>query len=141
LTGTLIFPGQKLLIPGGYVDVDGDGVAEEIGTIEYTVVYGDTLTSIGEAHTVAWQDIQKANKIENADVIFEGQKLNMRNQTISGDSTGGGNAVVEGDYVVKSGDTLSSIAREFGTTWQSLKEANNIQNENLILPGQKLVIK
>ena len=44
-------------------------------------------------------------------------------------------------YIVKKGDTLSSIASKFNTTYQKLAKDNNISNPNLIYPGQKLVIK
>jgi LysM repeat protein len=39
-------------------------------------------------------------------------------------------------YTVKKGDTLSSIAKKHGTTWQVLKSLNNIKNENVISVGQ-----
>ena len=39
-------------------------------------------------------------------------------------------------HVVKSGDTLSKIARQYGTTWQQLKKINNIKNANQINVGQ-----
>ena len=44
-------------------------------------------------------------------------------------------------YIVKSGDTLSGIAKKFNTTYQKIAKDNNIANPNLIFPGQKLVIK
>lgn len=44
-------------------------------------------------------------------------------------------------YIVKKGDTLSSIAKNYGTTYQKIASDNNIKNPNLIYPGQKLVIK
>jgi nucleoid-associated protein YgaU len=44
-------------------------------------------------------------------------------------------------YVVKKGDTLSSIAKEHNTTANRLAAVNNIRNKNLIFEGQKLVIK
>ena len=44
-------------------------------------------------------------------------------------------------YIVKSGDTLSSIAAKFETTYQKIARDNNISNPNLIYPGQRLVIK
>lgn len=44
-------------------------------------------------------------------------------------------------YTVQKGDTLSKIAKHFGTTWQKLKQINNIPNANLIRVGQKLIIK
>ena len=45
------------------------------------------------------------------------------------------------DYKVKSGDTLSEIARDKGTTVGKIKKANpNIKNLNKIKPGQTIKI-
>lgn len=47
-------------------------------------------------------------------------------------------------YVVKSGDTLSSIASKYNTNWQKIYNDNkNVigNNPNLIYPNQKLIIK
>lgn len=44
-------------------------------------------------------------------------------------------------YTVKRGDTLSSIAAKYNTTWQRLKALNNLKNENLIYAGQKIRVK
>lgn len=43
-------------------------------------------------------------------------------------------------YIVQPGDTLSAIARRFGTDVTSLAQANNIVNPNLIFVGQQLTI-
>lgn len=43
-------------------------------------------------------------------------------------------------YIVQAGDTLSSIAQRYGTTYQELARKNNISNPNKIYVGQKLVI-
>ena len=43
-------------------------------------------------------------------------------------------------YIVKSGDTLSAIARKYNTTYQVLAKYNNIANPNLIYVGQKIKI-
>ena len=44
------------------------------------------------------------------------------------------------EYIVKSGDTLSSIAQKYNTTYQKIAKDNNISNPNLIYPNQKLKI-
>lgn len=47
-------------------------------------------------------------------------------------------------YVVKKGDTLSSIAKKYHTSWQEIYNDNKKvigKNPNLIRPGMKLVIK
>lgn len=51
-------------------------------------------------------------------------------------SAGGGS----GDYLVKSGDTLSGIASSHGVTVSALREANGIKKDNQLRAGQKLVI-
>lgn len=44
-------------------------------------------------------------------------------------------------YTVKSGDTLSAIAKKYGTTVNQLVSWNNIKNPNLIYVGQKIRVK
>lgn len=43
-------------------------------------------------------------------------------------------------YTVRSGDTLSSIAAKFGTSYQTLASLNGISNPNLIYAGQVLQV-
>lgn len=43
-------------------------------------------------------------------------------------------------YTVKKGDTLSAIAKRYGTTVKAIAAENNISNVNLIKVGQKLTI-
>lgn len=43
-------------------------------------------------------------------------------------------------YTVKAGDTLSSIARRYGTTVDAIARANHLKNPNYIRVGQKLWI-
>lgn len=45
------------------------------------------------------------------------------------------------NYAVRRGDTLSSIAAQYGTTWQKIAKDNNLSNPDIILPGQRLIIK
>ena len=43
-------------------------------------------------------------------------------------------------YTVKKGDTLSAIAKQYGTTYQDIAKANGISNPNVIQVGQVLKI-
>lgn len=43
-------------------------------------------------------------------------------------------------YIVKKGDTLWNIAKEFGSTVDAIVRVNGIENKDLIMPGQKLYI-
>jgi len=53
----------------------------------------------------------------------------------------GGSTQTVINYAVREGDTLSSIAAKYGTTWQKIAADNNLSNPNLIYPGQRLLIK
>lgn len=99
----------------------------------YTVKAGDTLSGIAAKYGTTWQALQKLNNISNPNLIYAGQKL-----VISG---GASKPSLQTVYTVKSGDTLSGIAKKYGTTWQKLAEVNKIKNPSLIYPGQQIVIK
>ncbi len=43
-------------------------------------------------------------------------------------------------HLVEVGDTLSSISKKYSTNVDSIKEANNLSDENFIYIGQKLII-
>lgn len=43
-------------------------------------------------------------------------------------------------YTVRSGDTLSAIAKAHRTTWQELQKLNNLANVNALHPGQILIL-
>ncbi|QNL30979.1 endolysin [Microbacterium phage GaeCeo] len=55
-------------------------------------------------------------------------------------SSGGGQPASGGTYTVSKGESLSSIASKYGTTWQVLQSLNKLPNPNKIYPGQKLVV-
>ena len=80
----------------------------------------------------------KAGKYGN--VPIRSDVLGPRFQEVQ-DKINNGSRSSQKVYIVKSGDTLSSIAAKFGTTYQKIARDNNISNPNLIYPGQRLVIK
>ncbi len=66
-------------------------------------------------------------------------------QAASGSTVNQPEPNVRRDYTIKSGDSLSKIAREFygdANDWQKIYQANKdtIKDPNLIHPGQKIII-
>lgn len=49
-------------------------------------------------------------------------------------------AAAQRTYTVKKGDTLSEIGEKYGVSYQKIAKANNIDNPDLIFPGQKFII-
>lgn len=43
-------------------------------------------------------------------------------------------------YIVRGGDTLGSIADEFGITWQEIDAVNQLENPNVLSIGQEIEI-
>ena len=78
---------------------------------------------------------RKISQIMGGATADGGSKRHKSSTTETHGSTGGG-----GDYVVKSGDSLSKIAAANGVTISALMEANGISKANQIRVGQKLTI-
>lgn len=43
-------------------------------------------------------------------------------------------------HTVKKGDTLSEIGEKYGVSWKEIAKVNDIENPDLIFPGQKFII-
>ena len=132
----LIYPGEKLRILTNST-IHGN---EERGTgsIIYTVKRGNTLSQIAREYNVSVEHIVELNDIENPNLIYPGEKLRITESNVTELSPI--NNDIDVYYVVKSGDTLNSIARRFGITLNEILEYNDIQNPNLIYPGQTIRI-
>lgn len=106
--------------------------------ITYTVQRGDTLWSIANRYGTSIQEIVNLNNIANPNLIYPGQQIRIQTNTIiNGEETRGTGDII---YTVKRGDTLSQIARIYNVTVNHIVELNDIQNPNLIYPGEKLRI-
>lgn len=102
----------------------------------YTTIvipYGTTLSKLASEYNTSVSNLVELNNISNPNLIYAGNTLIVPNSTTNNSS----NTTV---YVVKSGDTLSKIALDFGTTVTAIADANNISNVNLIYTGQTLNI-
>ena len=92
------------------------------------VDYVSTATNIAKGGYAT--DTSYADKIIS---IIEKNNLRKYDMIIYGD--------VEHSYIVKRGDTLTQIARRYGTTVNRLAQINNIKNANKIYVGQVLFIE
>ena len=95
----------------------------------HIVQYGENLSTIAVQYGTTWQELARINALSNPSIIYAGQTLGVT----------GGQSVAKSSYcVVEYGDTLSSIAAQFGTTVERLVSTNEISNPNLIYAGQVL---
>ncbi len=107
-------------------------------TIFYTIRKGDTLSEIASRYGTTVQELVSINNIANPNLIYPGETIRVAtNSTIHGSETRGTGSIT---YTVQRGNTLSQIASAYGVTVNHIVQMNNIQNPNLIYPGEKLRI-
>lgn len=106
----------------------------------HVVLSGETLSEIAAKNGTSVRSLVEANGIADANLIVVGQTLMIPGS--SGSSGGRSSATPQTPqtYVVKAGDTLSSIAKRFGTTVAAIAAANGISNPNLIAAGRQLAV-
>lgn len=120
----------------------------------YVVAKGDTLSGIAYRHRLkSWKELVALNGIKDNKSIRIGQKLKLPDyavmpkanrktaqpKTRTSRKTSFPKVAAGGTYTVKSGDTLSEIASNYGSSVAAIKATNKLKN-NMIRVGQKMVI-
>jgi LysM repeat protein len=111
--------------------------------IAHVVKPGETLATIAQAHGTTVSAIVRANGLANADLIWVGQQLAIPSPGATANTPSRTAAAATASsrvYAVKLGDTLGSIARNFGVSTSAIVQANGITNPDLLYVGQRLVI-
>ena len=89
-------------------------------TAAYSVATGDTLSGIAERHGISVTALADANGLDNPNLIRIGQVLEIP----GGGSTGGGDGAASsapgGNHTVKAGESLSTIAQQYGISAAAL---------------------
>lgn len=113
----------------------------------YTVKSGDTLSTIASHFGVSYQQLAQVNNITNPNRIYVGQVIRVNGSAASARTTSHYasyqapvTASVRGGYTVKSGDTLSGIAAQYGLNWYSIAQKNNLSAPYTIYVGQRLAL-
>lgn len=125
LSSNIISIGQELIIPTNEMP--------STSYITYTVKSGDNLYSIARRYDTTVDNIIKENKL-TSNLLSLGQQLlistKVKDYHMEEES---------GTYIVKSGDTLWSIANNYNMTVEEIKKLNNIQGDFLTI-GQVLLV-
>lgn len=124
LTNNNLKIGQLLQIPD--LLPKPDETTSEYET--YTVKKGDSLWQISKKFDIPLPELINLNNLTNLTLQIGDQLIVPKQEK------------VEDIYVVKSGDTLWSIAKDNNISVNDLKSLNNLNN-NLLTIGQELIIK
>lgn len=118
----------------------------------HTVKKGETLGLIARRYRTTINAIVRLNNLRNSRLIYPGQRLKIPGRArgltpaeddsgpvtfSSGQASSRAQAIV---YVVKTGDTLYQISKNYGVSIDHIKRDNNLSDDTLF-PGQKLIIK
>ncbi len=110
---------------------------------KHRLAKGETLGQLARRYRTSTAAIMELNGISNPRRVRSGRVLTIPfprgvvpPATIARAS---GNATVSGRHTVRRGDTLSSVARRYGTTVSKLRDLNNLSG-NRIYAGQVLVL-
>ena len=102
-------------------------------TDTYIVKKGDTLYSIANKYNTTVDELKQLNNL-STNTLSIGQTLLIPSREIIED------IMTDNEfYIVKSGDTIYSIARNYNTTIDEIKSLNNLTS-NLVSVGQTLKI-
>jgi LysM repeat protein len=112
---------------------------------EYVIAKGDTLGAIAHKNGLSVKALMEANPNVNPKKLQVGQKVQIPAgaAAVTAMATPAAGAAAEaapaegGFYVVKSGDTLTKIAKTHGTTFKKIMAMNDLKTTS-IHAGQKL---
>lgn len=97
----------------------------------YIVKKGDTLYGISNQFGVSVNDIVRLNNISNPSNISVGSVIKIPEESGSNENTI--------NYIVKRGDTLYSIAKNYNSNVDAIKKINNMKSEMLYV-GEELLV-
>jgi LysM repeat protein len=114
---------------------------------DYAIVKGDTFAGLSKKFGVSVKAIQQANPGVDPKKLKVNQKIHIPPPTATSVGTMGNSAPAPTDvtasgeqvYKVKSGDTLTTIAKHFGVSVKAIRSANNLTTDKIKV-GDKLKI-
>lgn len=102
----------------------------------HTVNEGETLSEIAERYDITVAQLRSANAIEGT-TIRVGQVLKLPGSAVVASSSSRRASPEVAEHVVRNGESLWTIARQYRTTVIAIQDANEL-GERPIQPGQKL---
>lgn len=113
-------------------------VARPAAPTSYEVQAGDTVSSIAQRYGLSTASVLALNGLGWKTLIHPGQTLRLAKAARSSDHAAAQSA--DRRYTIRAGDTVTSIARRFGATVESVLRANRLQATSIIYPGASLTI-
>jgi LysM repeat protein len=132
---------QAPVVPEPTTTVQPTTTAPTAAVTEHKIVRGDTFAGLAKQFNVSVKAIEEANPGVNPSRLQIGQSIKIPAPApTTGQSAPTADAANGSQtYTVKSGDSLTKIAAQFGTTVKALQSANNLKTDRIRV-GQPLKI-
>ena len=131
----ILVAGQKLVLPGSR-RATAAAAPRALPTAPYTVKSGETLSEIADRFGTSTERLIKINGISNPNLVVAGTRLAIPGRPSS--SAAPRNAK---EHVVRSGESLSSIAGRYGLPVERLVAINKIDDPDLVVSGTRLKLQ
>ena len=128
----------KVMLAAARVDGHGGRTGRRPGI--HVVRSGDSLWRIAKRNRMDVATLARLNGMGPGDTLRAGQKLVLNTRASSGKKSASSGSSRAVSYKVRSGDTLSRIAKVFGVTVSELVSWNGISKQSTLRPGQKLMV-
>jgi LysM repeat protein len=157
---SLIFPGQVLKLTGGAAAPAPSTPTTAPSGGRYTIVKGDTISGIAGRFGVSTQSVLTANGLSWSSIIYPGQTIAIPGTVLAAENVSSVTPApsapapaepttpvvstpapaINTSYLIKSGDTISAIAKKFNVSIQAILDANGLNWSSIIYSGRTLTI-
>jgi LysM repeat protein len=158
---SLIFPGQVLKLTNGSTAPAPSTPPQASSGGRYTIVKGDTISRIAGRFGVSTQSVLSANGLSWSSIIYPGPTIAIPGTVLAAENVSSVTPAppvpapapepttpvvstpapaINTSYLIKSGDTISSIAKKFNVSIQSILSANGLSWSSIIYSGRTLTI-
>ena len=137
----MVVAGQKLVLPGSRRAAPA-AAPRALPTAPYTVKSGETLSEIADRFGTSTERLIQVNGISNPNLVVAGTRLAIPGRPSSSAAPRSTAAPRNAkEHLVRSGESLSTIADSYGLPVERLATINEIDDPNLVVSGTRLKLQ
>ena len=137
----MVVAGQKLVLPGSR-RATAAAAPRALPTAPYTVKSGETISEIADRFGTSTERLIQLNGISNPNLVVAGTRLAIPGRPSSSAAPRSTAAPRNAkEHVVRSGESLSTIAGSYGLPVERLVAINKIDDPDLVVSGTRLKLQ
>jgi LysM repeat protein len=137
----MVVAGQKLVLPGSR-RATAAAAPRALPTAPYTVKSGETISEIADRFGTSTERLIQVNGLSNPNLVVAGTRLAIPGRPSSSAAPRSTAAPRNAkEHVVRSGESLSTIADSYGLPVERLVAINRIDDPDLVVSGTRLKLQ